>query len=441
MAATPVPRVAAAAYCGEGARIVRAVPVGGYAGRLVAVVPTLRMAVPVWRHDNGNVMEPKPPTPSLPAATLISRLSLPRFMLREAERAMERGGPYGHALAISLLHDAVEIFLRVLAEAEGADIQPQAPFMELVKKVADAQPIVSGHRYALDKLNRVRVEFKHRGIRATNEEDARVILGHARDFLVDLSADALNVDFQTVSLRDAIEHRRTRKWIENAVVAQSNDQFDDLARWVAGGVAIYVDHCQVVEARHRHDRFRTIDWIETPPYGHLYVADEHLASIAEWATRVFLSLHERIYLLERGVDMAQYEKFARLTPRVAFSGVGQLRFVGWNQGAPSSPEEATFCIDFAVEAVLALQGRLTALGPVPVGKGPRARVLRDCDVFAVPPRSADDGEVIRNATVGETLTLPDNTWHYATHAGYVAVLQDDSVAFVPEGAVDAKPNR
>ena len=257
--------------------------------------------------------------------------------------------------------------------------------MELVKRVAEAQPSVSGHRYALDKLNRVRVEFKHRGIRATNEEDAQAVLCHARDFLVELSADALNVDFQAVSLRDAIDHRRTRKWIEKAGVAQANDQFDDLARCVAGGVAIYVEHCQVVEARHRHDRFRFIDWIETPPYGELDVGAEDLATLGEWASRVFHSLHERIYLLERGVDMAQYEKFARLTPRVDFSGAGTLRFVGWNWRAPSSPEEAAFCIDLAVEAVLALQGRLTALGPVPVGTGPRVRVLRDCDVFAVPP--------------------------------------------------------
>ena len=55
-------------------------------------------------------------------------------------------------------------------------------------------------------------------------------------------------------------------------------------------------------------------------------------------------------------------------------------------------------------------------------------------------RSGEDGEVIRSATIGETLTLPDNTWRYAPHSGYAAVLQDDSVAYVLKEDVDAEPD-
>ena len=162
------------------------------------------------------------------------------------------------------------------------------------------------------------------------------------DFLIELSADALDIDFQTVSLRDAIEHLRTKNWVAKAEAALSDGQFADVARWAAGGLAIYVEHCQEAEARHRHDPHRFVGLIEDPPYGALDVGAEHLAQFGEWASRGFRSLQERIYLLERGVDMAQYEKFARLTPQVAFFGAGTLRFVGFNWRAPSSPEDATF---------------------------------------------------------------------------------------------------
>ena len=68
---------------------------------------------------------------------LIRRLSLPRFLFREARSALHHPGPYSGGLATSLAQDSVEMLLRILAEYGEVEIGASEPFDKLLHKVGE----------------------------------------------------------------------------------------------------------------------------------------------------------------------------------------------------------------------------------------------------------------------------------------------------------------
>lgn len=95
------------------------------------------------------------------------------------------------------------------------------------------------------------------------------------------------------------------------------------------------------------------------------------------------------------------------------------------------PEDVRDCIDFAIDAALALEARGQEIdwGTAEAS----AKVLRECDVVVRP--SVEVPEVIRVAEQGELLVVvrSANTQGFQ---GYVAVDQDGDVAYVPADCVE-----
>ncbi|MDD9997586.1 MAG: hypothetical protein OXQ89_07545, partial [Rhodospirillaceae bacterium] len=138
---------------------------------------------------------------------LVQRLALPQYLFREAERLLARKGPYSSGSATSLLQDAAEAFLWVLAEHKRIAVGDKESFPGLLSKVGERCKGVPGHKAPLIRLNKARVNFKHHGIRVT-DEDASSFLNNVQAFLSEISIEVLEVDFCSISLINAVGHCR-----------------------------------------------------------------------------------------------------------------------------------------------------------------------------------------------------------------------------------------
>ena len=171
-------------------------------------------------------------------ALIIRRLSLPRFLFREAKAALQRPGPYSGGMATSLFQDSVEAFLRILVEHGSVNIGASVPFDKLLDKVGATFNSVLEHRAVITRLNKARVNFKHHGQRVVNEE-ALSFAYNVEAFLAEVSSDVLQLDFGSVSLVSAIGHRRTENWLDKAEKFAAEGSYRQSLECAAKAFTIY----------------------------------------------------------------------------------------------------------------------------------------------------------------------------------------------------------
>ena len=355
---------------------------------------------------------------------LIRRLSLPRFLFRAGAGALGGSGPYASGLATSLFQDAVETFLRILAETCRVNVAPHVPFDTLVDKVSDSCRSISGHKPALSRLNKARVAFKHHGI-SVSEEDALLFRESAHVFLTETTRDVLGLDFESASLVSVIGHRRTENWLIKAQEAVAAGRHRDALECAAVAFHIYLHAKSVHRARvtsHRLWRPSPLDY---------RTADRRLRSeltkFTEWTVSRFEELRRNIDLLRHSIDIMAYLRFLRNTPNVQLSLSGALSIVWLSSTDNATQEEAEFCIEFVVDSALQIGandihrkawGDLHRIGLI--------EVAHDAVIVVYPK---DDSEVIRSVQVGDVLTAISQPYGDESE-DYVTILQDGDAAFI-----------
>ena len=174
---------------------------------------------------------------------LRRRLTLPKFLFRQALRAIQRPEPpHSWGLATSMLQDAVEVVLRLITESRQIKVNDRTPFNELLRAVEERFPNAGGYRAGLTTLNTTRAAFKHRG-QEVAEIDARVFFANVEAFLVQFYQEAFDLDFASLSLADAIGHRRTQNWLAKAESAFASEHFPESVAHAATAMTIYMAHC------------------------------------------------------------------------------------------------------------------------------------------------------------------------------------------------------
>ena len=379
-----------------------------------------------------------------PAPSLLHRLTLPKFLLKEANRALLRPGPYAHGLATSILQDAAEAFLRILASHRGVNVHQNHSFSEVLGKVASQSSTVSQYRIDLGRLNSARVMFKHQGLSALQRNDVIVFAGNVANFLTDACRAEMNIEFTTVSLADAIGHRRTQNWITMAEDSFDKGDFDDALQRASGAMAIYLAHSNA------HDSAFDDPWPLSPfvhfdldPNSHLFEEGgppidtkwlSNVSDFARWAKTRIDDIYDRVRLMARGVDMGAYDKLTTIAPRPILMANGPVRFRDRPARGSPTADDVRFCIDTVIDAALALRSNRPP--PVKRSAAPPTKlsVSRETEVIVDP--DAASPEIIRRAGQGETLEAYSRS-RLPLDGDYVAILQDGDVAFVSKHCVEA----
>ena len=349
---------------------------------------------------------------------LLRRLTLPKYLFRQAQRTLDRPErPHSWGLSASLLQDAVEALLRLVAEHRRVpDVSDRTRFVNLLDAIERELPEVGGHRAALTTLNTTRVAFKHRGHEVA-EDDARAFLFNVEAFLAQACRAAFDIDLASVSLAGAIGHRRTQAWLAKAERAFADEMYADSVAHASGALAICMAHIDTAEPSIQLRPMFTYEGVE---------------GFREQVGHSIRTLHARVDLLSRGVDMAEFDHFASLTPLTTVNRHGGVRQHARPGAANRSRQDARFCIDFAVDSALALRASRPPMREVRTRpEQERVRVTRACEILVDP--GSESQEVVRVAAPGEELAV--SPWRYSQRAGHVAVLDDGDIAYLRQDCV------
>ena len=376
-------------------------------------------------------------------SSLLYRLSLPKFLLKEARRVMQRPGPYSLGLATSILQDAAEAYLRILAVHLRLKVHGKQSFSEVLGIVAKEIPSVEQHRAALTQLNGARVMFKHQGLSTVQKNDVIVFAGNVESFLTETCRTELHLDFATVSLAEAIGHRRTQNWIAMAEEAFESGDYDAALERAAGAMCIYRSHSDAHDPAFR-DMWSLSAFVESDlETASMQMSFENrggdrawrraVGDFARWAKTCIDNTHERVRLMARGVDVGAYDKFMMMAPIAMKTVDGTIHFQKRQYSAPASGEDVRFCIDLVIDSALALRSNRPPAPSRGTGATVLARVVEKVDVLVNP--DATSTEVIRSAEPGEMLQCSAGSNRIETNE-HLAVIQDGDVAFVARGCVE-----
>ena len=355
---------------------------------------------------------------------LYRRLTLSKYLFRHARRILQQSVPYSRGLATSLLHDSVEVLLRVLTERFKIEVSRRENFLQLFDNVRKRIDCVGEHSAAMKRLNTARVGFKHEGL-DVNATDAEAFLTNVEAFLSEVCQQELLVDFATLSLVNAIGHRRTQNWLEKAREALRSEHFTESVAHSAAALAIYLHHRDT-------RRGEPVD-----PSGYIHSFSGELGGAIDWILEYVEPIRARLDLVSHGIDVVSYDKFEALTPQTSVHENGTVSQFELQSRRVPSREEARFCYDFAVESALALRDLEMPARIQQNSHSVRARVTTACELI-VHPRT-NPPEVIRVAEANEELLiapLPNRGFFAPDRSKFVPIIQDGDVAYVRRNCLE-----
>jgi len=348
---------------------------------------------------------------------LIDRIVCAKYLFQSGSEYIERAGTYSDGIAILHLQDSIEMFLRTVAEHLHCSIKETISFNQLIDEIDKAGKGALTHRSALNQLNKARVNFKHFGLQPKHE-DVRKFNRDLQAFFPAATRTFLNLDFESLSLINLINHQRVRNFLARAEIQLDSENNSESIHASAVAFELYRNF-----AGHQGESTR------------LRVSSEDERKMRDLVRAIQDSLwnqQEQINLIMDGINLGDYRRFKRHIPCVSLSSANTVHS-SWhfhNRPDKLTKEDAAFCLRFAIDSILLMQQyRLPPVFRIPFPNRHYV-VLKDTKIIVYP---GEEQEVIRIAKKGETLQQ-----HYETfnRNDFTAILQDESCAYVNIDDVD-----
>lgn len=272
----------------------------------------------------------------------LQQLVLVKQLANEAERQLAQNSAFRHGVAVSLMQDAVELFLRVVIRQHDPTTEKNAKFDQLadaIDKAAKDDQSKVPFRPRLEDLNKTRVNFKHMGT-APSAADAQRLVRYGIEFLEVAFPRLMKIDFESVSLSDMLRTEAVRNAMKSAERHLSVGTFDQAIKEAALAVALSE---------------RGLAGLIPEPDANLRnfasaVGDASVKRIVDQGTDYlvkYLSRMRTVMLATTlGFDPRELRMFRLLTPTILMSGSNSIQTVSDRLSAPTV-EQATFCVDFA----------------------------------------------------------------------------------------------
>lgn len=348
------------------------------------------------------------------SADLRPRLLYARLLFLRGQRD-ERDSSFAfEGMVVLSLQDSVELVLRVAAEHLDADVAPRDSFENLIQKI-DAKarsldlPAVP-NKLALQQLNNARVSFKHYGILPPRKEIGKWTRD-AENALAALSRELLGIEFESVSLVSLIHNQAAANFLAGAEGALRVGRLLQAVEFAKKGFNLQLH--------------------ETPFFpAHSARAARKPASSGEPLARNLAlrmeAVESKLDMLAHGISLPDYRRFAALTPSANLTEGGTW-FMHW-KNPELSPEEAAFCVEFAVDSVMRLEenkiGRRSGSGRIETTSV--RKVLRSSPLLDRPAGTALAGKTLEAGDFVEILEeLGDGESN-----GFASVVDGERVSFV-----------
>jgi hypothetical protein len=287
----------------------------------------------------------------------MTRLSLVGYLLRDAQEKATRPPPLC-SLSLLSMHDAIEMFLDVAAEAVSAPISKRRDFKEYWQVFSNLDPPISlPMQRSMEKLNMARVGLKHHGHRTTADQINNHLIA-AKSFLDEATNLCFGVSLSEISLVELIKSDKVRALLSASTTAMQNSNYAEALENAA--LAFAIGSARVY--RRLHLSFMGFgSSLTSLAYG----MDAELAGAIEHATvpikeainRLAEDYGRAISLVSLGVDLRDYELFQSLTPVVHLFPGGSHHAAQWMHESTQEEVKAQWCVDFVIDFMLRLESR------------------------------------------------------------------------------------
>lgn len=307
-----------------------------------------------------------------PSPAVLGRLAFIRMFFDQGIEQARQPEPLNVGSVLTM-HDAVEMFLQLVAEHRGIELPRFVNFPEYWKKLAPAQVpngvTLSGER-RMNRLNDLRTAFKHHGTLPSATAVAQAC-ADAHAFFEANTLTVFGVPFDTIDMAEVIPQAGVRDKVRAATAAAAGD---DLAEGMGLLAEAYDELMGVVPGPHTLSRMARFGNTISPVAEHNLAAalqpapgdrsrrppgaDHRLVAQAIAQTmKATREMQIGMRVIALGIDYPQFIRFQRLTPTIAyFVDGGSNRFAG--AGYAPADADFAFCRQFVITAALRITGQL-----------------------------------------------------------------------------------
>jgi hypothetical protein len=292
---------------------------------------------------------------------VTKRLAFIKYLYSVGEEQARKSEPLCWA-AVLTFHDAVELFLQLVAEyVQLKERIKDIGFMEYwslmdpcLKKLA--KPEIT-QRIAMERLNKARVDFKHYG----NPPSKTAITGdfevNTKNFFEENTISIFGINFSDVSLLELVSCQDVKNDLRKAEELMNASKFGESLRNVAIAFVKLIDDYE----NRKRDK-----WGRSPfSFGenmtfmtsfHLKVGGD-MGDFIDASKESIEALKEAVKIIGFGIDYKRYGMFKWLTPHVYHFMDGKYQTQGINEEVSKSltANDVNFCINFVIESARALQ--------------------------------------------------------------------------------------
>ncbi len=297
----------------------------------------------------------------------LRRLSLIKMLLERARQLAGAPNPVS-SLAVLTLHDAAEWLLMLVADEKRVSVRKKPGFEDRFDDLKKAD-IRLAHEAAMHRMNRARNGLKHDGILLAHEQVAEA-LADTESFVSENAESLLDVSLDEVSLAWLIPFDEVRDSIvraEGALAASKWKEATELA--AVGSEKLSRRHERAVRPHGGSSASRDYDldllsnfasaMSASGQLGHGDVNPTFLSAAGDFAKAVrgeLEDLRREIEALATGINYDERRRFVSITPWV--TGPDDDLKIMWPAGQEPTREEAEFCVQFVIDAAMALHERL-----------------------------------------------------------------------------------
>lgn len=295
---------------------------------------------------------------------VVRRLVFIKYLYNLGVEQSEKAEPFSWT-SILTFHDTVELFLLLAAEymhITGKALKQLtfSGYWESIEpKLKEKGKKGLTQRIAMEKLNEVRIAFKHHGTSPSLDaiNSAKV---NVSNFLEENSDLVFEVRFTEISLVELVQLENARSGLKEAIEHIEKSDIESAVDKIAIAFHQLIDDYV--------DRKR--DWyghseFDFPTFGSMYRRDA-LDKLQVEVREAFYDLdgclgqlNETIKIIALGIDYSKYLRFKKLTARgiERVGGTYRLQRLDSEVEGNLMVEDAHFCIDFVIECAIILKER------------------------------------------------------------------------------------
>ena len=279
-------------------------------------------------------------------------LAFIKHLFLKAENESLQSEPM-NAIALLMMHDAVEMFLQLVAEKLNISTK-NFKFLDYWKKLTLPKNRQITQKESMRKLNNSRVALKHSGIKPSKQE-IESFKNITKIFFEHECKNIFNLNFEDISLVDLVNYENVK---DSLARAKNNFKMSDINETLKNfAIAFSL-------LLHNYEFNKKRGYRKSPFFfgedftflsSNFMRLDGDLGEFIDKTGESIEALGSAVKILSFGINYKKFVKFSYLTPKTYWTIDAKKPKVFSFKGAKISKKEFDFCFNFIIESALVLQ--------------------------------------------------------------------------------------